>query len=132
VVENALEDEGYTKVTTKDGTLPGVRTFAKGPKIGKTLYGTTWRPDYLCCTPVHSRLLIECKWQQSNGSVDEKYPYLVQNILLTKIPTIIVIDGGGMKEGAVDWLRSQIDDKILLGVYSMSEFQRMVNDEQIL
>jgi hypothetical protein len=132
VVENALRDEGYTKVKTTDGTLSQVKTFAKGPAIAKTIYGTTWKPDYLCCTPVYPRLLIECKWQQVNGSVDEKYPFLLQNILLTKIPTIIVIDGGGMKEGAVDWLRSQVDGTILLGVYSMREFHQMVNDEQIL
>jgi hypothetical protein len=131
-VEAQLKGEGYTQVKTRTASLPGVNTFAKAPVVGKTIYGTIWKPDYLCWTPTYPQLIIECKWQQVGGSVDEKYPFLVANIRKIEIPTIIVADGGGMKEGAVEWMRSQIDGKTLLGVYTMTEFQRMVNDQEIL
>ncbi len=72
-------------------------------------------------------LWIEAKWQQSGGSVDEKYPYLVAN--LKKYPayhSIIVLDGGGYKAGAEAWLRTQTDG-ILLHVFNMVQFQIWTN-----
>ena len=75
------------------------------------------------------KLIIECKWQQIAGSVDEKYPYTVQNIR-ERYPcrTIILLDGNGYKPGAKEWLCSQVDDK-LLAVFSMSEFQTVSESE---
>ena len=72
-------------------------------------------------------LIIESKWQQSVGSVDEKYPYLVLNIK-TKYPakTIIILDGRGYKPKAKIWLRSQIGNN-LIAVFDMSEFQVWAN-----
>jgi DNA adenine methylase len=74
-------------------------------------------------------LVIEAKWQQANGSVDEKFPYLVMNIR-EQYPyaAIVVLDGGGFKEGAKDWLRRQVDDK-LVHVFNMMEFQRWTNGD---
>lgn len=73
-------------------------------------------------------LIIECKWQQSNGSVDEKYPFTVYNILKIGVPTIILLDGKGYKRQAMEWLKSQAHpSKALIGVYDMSEFQSLVN-----
>lgn len=56
---------------------------------------------------------IECKWQQSSGSVDEKYPYLYLNCIET-IPErdiIVVYGGGGMKKGAIEWLKKAAKEK---------------------
>lgn len=72
-------------------------------------------------------LIIESKWQDATGSVDEKLPYLVLNIRFCyPCPTIIVIHGGGFRPGAVRWLRSQIDDK-LIAVFRLEEFLSWCN-----
>jgi DNA adenine methylase len=72
-------------------------------------------------------LVIESKWQQSGGSVDEKYPYMVLNLKeQSPVQSIVVVDGNGQKAGSVKWLRQQTDQK-LLHVLSMAEFQRWVN-----
>ena len=49
---------------------------------------------------------IECKWQQTSGSVDEKFPYLFHNCaeMMTEPHVIILLDGGGAKKGAIEWL----------------------------
>lgn len=74
-------------------------------------------------------LIIECKWQQSSGSVDEKYPFLLFNIIKTAIPTVILIDGDGYKKTALKWLEEQaLNSRALIGVYSMAEFQKQVNN----
>lgn len=50
---------------------------------------------------------IECKWQQSSGSVDEKFPYLYLNCIeaMPEQDIIIIAGGGGMKKGVIPWLK---------------------------
>lgn len=68
-------------------------------------------------------LIIEAKWQDSRGSVEQKFPYLVANIFYCyPHPTIIVVDGKGITEGALDWLHRQVDGEKLLQVQTISEF----------
>lgn len=57
---------------------------------GKELESRVW-PD---------GLVIQCKWQASSGSVEEKYPFEVLNIQKDEYPTIIVLDGGGYSKGS--------------------------------
>lgn len=66
-------------------------------------------------------------YKQTGGSVDEKYPYLIINIQ-TRYPhkTILVLDGGGYKKGAEEWIRNEVGNS-LIAVYSMAEFQTWVN-----
>lgn len=74
-----------------------------------------------------------CKWQQSSGSVDEKFPYLYLNCIevMPEDDIIIVVDGGGAKKGAIDWLRRTAEEKKYItdknslkniSVMSLSEF----------
>lgn len=80
-------------------------------------------------SPSPSGLIIECKWQASGGSVDEKFPYLNLNIQQSyPAPTIVVIGGEGMREGAIKWLRQQVTyNRNLLGVYSLDRFIAWAN-----
>ncbi|MDP2637026.1 MAG: hypothetical protein Q8P03_00205, partial [bacterium] len=63
--------------------------------MGLTIYETVRKCDFFIVNRelFPDDLIIECKWQQSGGSVDEKYPFLLFNILKTGIPTIILLDG---------------------------------------
>jgi hypothetical protein len=56
---------------------------------------------------------IECKWQQSAGSVDEKLPYLYLNCIeaMPEKHIIILIDGDGWKSGAIPWLKKVVEEK---------------------
>ena len=74
----------------------------------ETIYGHNGNTEFLILSQVYNlEIRIECKWQQSSGSVDEKFPYLYLNCI-EKMPEstiIIIVDGGGAKLGAVEWLR---------------------------
>lgn len=56
---------------------------------------------------------IECKWQQVSGSVDEKLPYLYLNAIeaMPENTIIILIDGQGWKQGAIQWLKDAVSSK---------------------
>jgi hypothetical protein len=99
------------------------KSFTSQFNLNKTIYGTKWMVDFLLYdSDINQYLVIECKWQQSPGSVDEKYPYLVTNIKeQSPYPCLILLDGDGYKPASKEWLLTQVDEK-LIGVLSMSEF----------
>ena len=98
-----------------------------------SIYDQDVRCDFILYHPTkHPKcLVIECKWQESAGSVDEKFPYFVQNIK-DRYPyaTIVLIDGGGCKPKAKEWLKKQEDGK-LIHVFTMSEFQKWSNSDEL-
>lgn len=103
--------------------------FTRQLFVGKSIYETDMYCDFMVYHPVkHPQcLIIESKWQQSGGSVDEKFPYFVLNIQ-HKYPkrTVVVLAGGGYKKQAETWLRKQVGNN-LLHVFNMEEFQRWAN-----
>lgn len=75
---------------------------------------------------------IECKWQQSSGSVDEKLPYLFLNATtkMKEKEIMIIIDGAGWKEGAIPWLKEAVNQSphnYRIKVFSISEFYSWAN-----
>ena len=136
-VENILIKYNYLEFSREDRHYflnckdeLGGRWYAKQAYIGKSIYDTDRFCDFLIYdeTEYKDFLAIECKWQSSSGSVDEKYPFLVYNIIYSKIDTIIILDGGGYKPGSKKWLYKIAKEATRLKmVCSMSEFQKAVN-----
>lgn len=137
VVRGLLDGEGYHKIQAKsleEIVRYGQPAYTPQFRIGKGIYGTDIKVDFVVYHPdKHPEpFIIECKWQQVAGSVDEKFPYLVENIMLHPIDTVLLLDGGGYKAGAESWIRNQVDQKRRLRkVLSLQEFQRWVNDGNI-
>ncbi len=132
-IEDRLVERGYTYVVRKK-FRPAVYLnqpiYSHQFYVGRSLYETNLYCDFILYDPQKHPdcLIIESKWQQSGGSVDEKYPYLILNIQ-TRYPhkTVLVLDGGGYKAGAEKWLRSQVGNN-LRAVYNMAQFQTWVNN----
>ncbi|MBD2344985.1 PD-(D/E)XK nuclease superfamily protein [Anabaena subtropica] len=107
------------------------KRYAKQVYIGNGVYQTSLKVDfYVVGLPVNPpELIIECKWQESGGSVDEKFPYLNLNIQeYYPAPTIVVIGGEGMREGAIKWLRQQVNfNHNLLAVHTLDRFIAWAN-----
>lgn len=100
-------------------------------KYGKTEF-------LLVSAKYNLRTRIECKWQQSSGSVDEKFPYVYLNCLeaMPEDHVIIVVDGGGAKREAVNWLKRAAEEKRYTGeenskkviqVFNLAEFLAWAN-----
>ena len=107
------------------------KRYGKEVYIGTGIYHTELKIDfYVVGSPaMSSGLIIECKWQESPGSVDEKFPYLNMNIqYYYPAPTIVVLGGQGMREGASNWLKNRVNDNHnLLAVYSLDRFIAWAN-----
>ncbi len=104
-----------------------------------SIYGHQGRTEFLVKSARYGfEVRIECKWQQSSGSVDEKFPYLYLNCIeaMPERDIIIIADGGGMKEGALAWLKKAAKDKYYcppgvneknIEVFSLGEFITWAN-----
>jgi hypothetical protein len=80
----------------------------------KTIYTHDGRTEFLLISERFGfNMRIECKWQQSTGSVDEKLPYLYLNCIesIPEKQIMILIDGAGWKSGAIKWLRDAVKNK---------------------
>ena len=126
------DDAGHAQ-TAMFGTplhpVAPTRTVTAQYPIGKGIYGLPIFADFFLAGAPHfpTGLAIEVKWQQSPGSVDEKFPYLVHCIQeCYPCPTVIIADGGGQRPGAMAWLRGQCQGK-LLAVYTLAEFLGWAN-----
>ena len=104
--------------------------FTTGTIHSTTVYGEPWRNDIFVTNaqPFPHGLVIECRWQSSNGSADEKFFPLVHNIRRLPCPGIIVIggrnavlQGKGARPACLAWTRQQVDER-LIGVYTLEEF----------
>lgn len=105
-----------------------------------TIYGHGGNTEFLLISEKHKiRMRIECKWQQSAGSVDEKLPYLYLNTIeaMPEKNIMILIDGDGFKTGAKTWLRNAVKEKLYTTdknndtevlVFSLAEFFTWANN----
>jgi hypothetical protein len=135
-VENLLIRNGYIKFQNHKRQVFGMRKSMGGKRYfkhawcGESIYGSQRKCDFLVINKgkFPEGLIIECKWQESAGSVDEKYPFVMLNIMKIGVPTIVLIDGDGYKKQAFEWLKNQVKPKgALIGVYTMKEFQKLTN-----
>ncbi|MEZ4383931.1 MAG: PD-(D/E)XK nuclease superfamily protein [Nannocystaceae bacterium] len=74
---------------------------------GKTIIGKSRRLDVFVLRPADQRALgIECKYQGSQGTTDEKIPYALQDLEAMWIPGALVYGGGGWSAGVLHTLAS--------------------------
>ncbi len=111
IVENSLVTKGLIVVPYKDwiknkSAYGDELLIKKVPYEG--LYKHASHTEFLVISRARNiETRIECKWQQSSGSVDEKFPYLFLNCTekMTEPHIIVLLDGGGAKQGAIDWFK---------------------------
>ena len=97
----------------KDKTKYGNELLLKNVPF-KTIYRHKGNTEFLLLSSKYNlEIRIECKWQQVAGSVDEKLPYLYLNTIeaMPEKDIMILIDGDGWKEGAIEWLKSAVSIK---------------------
>ena len=101
--------------------------------VGKDIYGKDRKIDSIIYHPTlwPECLVIQCKWQASRGSVEEKYPFEVLSISMNEFDTIVVMDGGGYSPGARQWLLNQAGKNRLRHVFNQGEFSRFASQGRI-
>lgn len=128
-----FEGRGYASLKTVPANPDRPYFIQQERTLFRSIYGTALRIDFYAWHPMKypSGMVIECKVQSVPGSVDEKYPYAVLNMNATGVPAILIIEGGGAKEGAVRWCLQQQTERFR--VYrGFQAFSRAVSKEGLL
>lgn len=135
-VAEKLDDRGYQFVPREQFYPARVleqTIYTQQFEIGKSIYGKNRLVDVILYHPSlwPDCLCIQCKWQTSGGSVDEKYPYEVLSIAKNDVDTIIILDGDGYSQGARQWLLDQAGKNRLKHVFNQGEFSRFATKGRI-
>lgn len=73
--------------------------------LGKTIIGKDRQIDVFLVRPSDQRALaIECKYQESQGTADEKIPYALADLAALWIPGCLVYAGTGWSRGVLHTL----------------------------
>lgn len=76
-------------------------------RVARRLWGAVRQIDVIVSDRASRRSLgIECKFQASSGSAEEKIPATVQDIAAWPIPGIVVFEGGGFSKNMRAFLYS--------------------------
>ena len=100
-----------------------------------TIYGHRGYTEFLAQSKRYNlNHRIECKWQQSSGSVDEKFPYLYLNCIeaMPEPNIIIIAGGGGMKQGAIPWLKRVVLERRYLPIGAAQKNIQVFSIEEFL
>lgn len=75
--------------------------------IGKSIIGKNRRVDVLVVDKTQNiAVAIECKYQSTSGTVDEKVPYTLADAKAMQMDAYIAYGGGGFSKGVVHMLEA--------------------------
>jgi hypothetical protein len=75
--------------------------------LGTSVIGKQRRVDLLVIVPQSGEALaLECKYQDSAGTTDEKIPYALDDLRAMRVPSAICYAGAGFSEGVLHLLQS--------------------------
>jgi hypothetical protein len=82
----------------------GVQVYEE-VNVGTSIIGKQRRLDLFVLANDGKALAVECKYQDSSGTVDEKIPYALQDLTALRMPGVIVYAGVGFSEGVLHLLQ---------------------------
>lgn len=98
----------------------------------RNIYGGRGFGEFLFMSNKLPPVRIECRYQNSPGSVDEKLPFLFANCVngFNERDVIIVLEGNGYKPGAVEWFKSAVESIKFknIKVFNLSQFNSWLNN----
>jgi hypothetical protein len=93
----------YVLTTFRDRHI----TVYREVSIGKSIIGKNRRVDILVLhPPSESAFAIECKYQDSSGTAEEKIPYTLANMKSLPMGSCITYAGSGFSDGVLHMLQA--------------------------
>ena len=93
-------------VEQEDTLLCHTLGYKASPPLNPRVWGAERRIDIVFTGKDNRRLGIECKFQATSGSAEEKIPATIQDIKAWPIPGIVVFDGDGFSDNMRAYLTS--------------------------
>lgn len=106
LVEDFFKKNGVPVVKYKEYT--GEKNIVIPQYNIKDIFGSMSRVDF-CYVTNTKKYYIECKCQNTPGSVDVKFPYYIENIRQKVYDGqfVFVLEGTGFRKNVLDWVKEQ-------------------------
>jgi hypothetical protein len=99
----------------------GVKVYRE-IRVGKSIIGKNRCIDVFCvCEVTNKAFAIECKFQESEGTVDEKIPYTLADLEAMPMAGCIAYAGKGFSSGVLHMLRASTRAAYCLPVADQAE-----------
>lgn len=112
-IETALKAYGFETFDYSDSAdnldMFAARRLVRNVPYFPNIFGGMSRSEFVIEDDhQRRRIRVECRWQQSGGSTDEKLVALLLNAAeaMPENEVIIVVDGNGAREACVDWIKN--------------------------
>jgi hypothetical protein len=93
-------------VARRFGAARGLKVYRE-IRVGKSIIGKNRCIDVFClCEVTNKAFAIECKFQESEGTVDEKIPYSLDDLEAMPMAGCIAYAGKGFSAGVLHMLRA--------------------------
>jgi hypothetical protein len=132
-IEDAFKARGIYVVSWKIMRLAAGDLFEQRLLIKRvpfiSLYGAKSHTEFVYQHPGGLRVRIECKRQETKGSVDEKFPYMMENAKhhMPEPNIWFVIEGIGARAKAITWMKNAAKaTEKTIRVFNVSEAQRAI------
>lgn len=131
-VESQLLEAGYLfveKLRIDEFAKLRLPVYSRNVAIGKNIYNNNRKGHFMLFHPDKwpKGLVVEVRWQGVNGTVDEKFPFIVMNIKRSGVETVIVMGGENLKPEVINWVENQIGYR-LIEVFSPQDFHGWVSE----
>lgn len=73
--------------------------------LGTSIIGKQRRIDLFVLGPEQRALVVECKYQDTTGTADEKIPYALDDMAALRVPGVLVYAGSGFSPGVMHLLQ---------------------------
>jgi hypothetical protein len=84
----------------------GIQVFEE-VNVGTSIIGKQRRVDLFVLQPRDNKALaLECKYQDTSGTADEKIPYSLQDLAALRMPSALAYAGVGFSEGVLHLLQA--------------------------
>ncbi|HVU00636.1 MAG TPA: PD-(D/E)XK nuclease superfamily protein [Polyangiaceae bacterium] len=84
----------------------GIQVFEE-VNVGTSIIGKQRRVDLFVLLPSERKALaLECKYQDTSGTADEKIPYSLQDLAALRMPSALAYAGAGFSEGVLHLLQA--------------------------
>lgn len=101
--------------------LRGIKVYRE-IRVGKSIIGKNRCIDVFCvCEVTNKAFAIECKFQDSEGTVDEKIPYALNDLEALPMAGCIAYAGKGFSAGVLHMLRASTHAAYCLPAPDQSE-----------
>lgn len=88
--------------------------------LGTSIIGKQRRIDLFVIGPDKRALVVECKYQDSAGTADEKIPYALDDMAALRLPGVLAYAGAGFSPGVLHLLQGSE-----FGAYCLPDASRL-------